>query len=71
MEEGKISGILYTKYEERNFFGADVFQNEEGNICIWLDEESFVVLTTIMAKRLRKTLDEAIRASLASMLGED
>lgn len=71
MDEEKISGVLYTKYDEQSFFGADVFQNEEGNICIWLDEKSFVVLTTVMAKRLRKTLDEAIRTSLARMLGED
>jgi hypothetical protein len=47
-----------------------VYPNPEGNICIWLNEKSFVVLTPIMAKRLRNTLDEAIRSALGMVLSE-
>jgi len=71
MEEEKISGVLYTKHEELYFSNADAYPNEEGNICISLDENSFAVLTPIMAKRLRKALDEAVRSSLGMMLGEE
>ena len=70
MDEENISGVLYTKHDELSFSYADAFPNEEGNICIWLDEKSFAVLTPIMAKRLRKTLDEAIRSSLGMVLSE-
>jgi len=70
MEEDKISGVLFTKYNELNFFGADAYPNEEGNICIRLDEESFAVLTPIMAKRLNTAIDEAVRSSLGMVLGE-
>jgi hypothetical protein len=71
MDEEKISGVLYTKYDELSFSDADAYTNEEGNICIRLDEKSFAVLTPIMAKRLRKTLDEAIRSSLGMVLSEE
>ncbi len=70
MDQEKISGVLYTKYDELNFSNADAFPNEEGNICLSLDEKSFAVLTPIMAKRLRKALDEAIRSSLSMVLSE-
>lgn len=71
MDENKISGVLFTKHDELNFFNADAFPNEEGNICIWLNERSFAVLTPVMAKRLNKVLDEAIRSSLSMVLGEE
>ena len=71
MEEEKISGVLYTKYDELNFSNAEAYPNEEGNICIKLDEKRFAVLTPIMAKRLRKALDEAVRSSLGMVLGEE
>jgi hypothetical protein len=71
METERIYGVLYTKYNELNFSDADVYPNEEGNICIKFDEKSFVVLTPIMAKRLRKILDEAVRSSLGMILGEE
>lgn len=67
----KISGVLFTKYDELNFSNADAYPNEEGNICISLDENSFAVFTPIMAKRLRKALDEAVRSSLGMVLGEE
>ncbi len=70
MEEDKKRGVLFTKYDELNFFEADAYPNEEGNICIRLDEESFAVLTPIMAKRLNNALDEAVRSSLGMVLGE-
>jgi hypothetical protein len=70
MDEEKISGVLYTKHDELSFSNADVYPNSEGNICIWLNEKSFVVLTPIMAKRLRNTLDEAIRSALGMVLSE-
>ena len=71
MEEEKVSGVLFTKHDELNFFDADVFPNEEGNICIRMDEKSFTVLTPIMAKRLNKLLGEAVRSSLGMVLGEE
>ena len=71
MGEEKISGVLYTKHDELNFSNADAYPNEEGNICIRLDEKSFAVITPIMAKRLRKVLDEAIRSSLGMVLGQE
>ena len=71
MEEAKISGVLFTKNDELNFSDADAYPNEEGNICIRLDEKSFAVLTPIMAKRLNKALDEAVRSSLGMVLGEE
>ena len=71
MDEEKISGALYTKYDELNFSNADAYPNEEGNISISLNKESFAVLTPIMAKRLRKTLDEAIRSSIGMALSEE
>ena len=71
MEEDKISGVLFTKYDELNFFEADAYTNEEGNICVKFDDKSFVVLTPIMAKRLNKLLDEAIRSSLGMVLEEE
>lgn len=64
MEEDKISGVLTTKHDELNFSNADAFPNEEGNICIWLDEKSFAVLTPLMAKRLNKVINEAVMSSL-------
>lgn len=71
MDEEKISGVLYTKYDELNFSNADAYPNEEGNICIRFDEKSFAVLTPIMAKRLRKALDEAVRSSLGMVLSQE
>lgn len=71
MGEEKISGVLYTKHDELNFSNADAYPNEEGNICIRLDDISFAVLTPIMAKRLRKALDEAVRSSLGMVLSEE
>ncbi len=53
MQEENISGVLYTKYDEVNFSCADVYPNEEGNICIKIDKDSWIVLTPIMAKRLK------------------
>ena len=71
MEEFEIRGVLFTKHDELHFSGGDAYPNEEGNICIRLDEKSFAVLTPIMAKRLNKALDEAIRSSLGMVLGEE
>ena len=70
MNEDNISGVLFTKHDELQFSNADAFTNDEGNICVWLDEKSFAVLTPIMAKRLNKALDEAVRSSLGMVLGE-
>ncbi len=70
MEE-EISGVLFTKYDELNFSEGDAYPNQEGNICIKFDEKSFAVLTPVMAKRLNKSLDEAIRSSLGMVLSEE
>ncbi|MFT7158628.1 MAG: hypothetical protein ACI8Q1_003661 [Parvicella sp.] len=70
MDENNISGVLFTKHDELHFSNADAFANKEGNICVWLDDKSFAVLTPIMAKRLNKVLDEAVRSSLGMVLGE-
>jgi len=69
MEE-EIRGTLFTKYDELNFSDGDAYPNEEGNICVKFDDRSFVVLTPIMAKRLNRLLDEAIRSSLGMVLSE-
>ncbi len=71
MDEEKISGVLFTKHDELNFSHADAYPNEEGNICIRLDEKTFAVLTPIMAKRLSKALDGSIRSSIGMVLGEE
>jgi len=71
MDEEKISGTLFTKHDELNFSDADAYPNGEGNICLSLDEKNFAVLTPVMAKRLRKALDEAIRSSIGMVLGEE
>lgn len=71
MREENISGVLYTKHDELNFSNADAYPNQEGNICISLDENSYAILTPIMAKRLRKALDEALRSALSMVLGEE
>jgi hypothetical protein len=70
-EDRNICGVLYTKHDELNFTNADAYSNDAGNICIRLDDESFAVMTPIMAKRLRKALDEAIRSAVGMVLGED
>ena len=71
MEEENISGVLYTKHDELSFSNADAYPNQEGNICISLDEKNYAILTPIMAKRLRKALDEAVRSALGMVLGEE
>lgn len=71
MEEENISGVLYTKHDEPNFSNADAYPNKEGNICISLEENSYVILTPIMAKRLRRALDEAVRSALSTVLGKE
>mgnify|MGYP003457824089 CR=1 FL=1 len=71
IDEPKICGEVFTKRDEFNFFAADVYPNQEGNICIRLDDESHIILSPIMAKRLRSKIDEAIRDSLGMVLAEE
>lgn len=71
MEEENISGVLTTKRDELNFFEGDAYPNQEGNVCVRFDEESYMVLTPVMAKRLNKKIDEAIRSSLGMVLSEE
>lgn len=71
MEEDEVRGVLYTIHDELNFSDGDAYPNEEGNICLKFDDKSFVVLTPLMAKRLNRLLDEAIRSSLGMTLSEE
>ena len=70
LEEEKISGLLTTKCDELSFFDAGAYPNTEGNICVRLDEESYMVLTPVMAKRLNKQIEESVRSSLGMVLSE-
>jgi hypothetical protein len=70
MNEEKISGELITKRDELTFRDADAYANSEGNIYVRFDDESGLLLTPIMAKRLNKLIDEAIRSSLSMVLSE-
>ena len=71
MQEENISGVLYTKYDEVNFSCADVYPNEEGNVCIKIDKDSWIVLTPMLAKRLKGCLSQSINSSLGMILGEE
>lgn len=73
MNEENISGQIRTKRDELDFFKADAYPNTEGNVCIRFDEDedSFMVLTPIMAKRFSKLIDEAARSSLSMILSEE
>ena len=71
MSEDLFSGTLTTKRDELNFFEVDVFPNSEGNVCIYFEEGNYLALTPLMAKKLNKSLDEAIRASLAMVLSQE
>lgn len=61
---------LFTKRSHDEFFNGDAFVNDSGNVCIYLDDENFAVLTPKMAKRLSLRLDEACRQALADHLSE-
>jgi hypothetical protein len=71
MEEENISGVLTTERDELNFFEADVYPNQEGNICIRFDEKSYAVLSPMMAKKLNKLIDESVRSSLGMLLSQE
>lgn len=70
MSEDSIHLELFTKHDHREFFNGDAFVNDSGNVCIYLDEKNFAVLTPKMAKRLSQRLDEASRQALAEHLAE-
>jgi len=61
---------LFTKRSEDTFLEADVYVNDSGNICIYLDEVNYAVVTPLMAKRLSLRLDEASRTALAKHISE-
>ncbi|MFT5814787.1 MAG: hypothetical protein ACI9VT_002555 [Psychroserpens sp.] len=71
MENVDISGVLTTKRDELDFTGGDAYSNKEGNICIRFDEDSYAVLTPVMAKRLNKLISEAVSSSLGMVLSEE
>jgi len=71
MEDENIQGTLLTEYDELNFSNGDAYANPEGNICIKFDDKNFTIFTPVMAKRLNKLIDEAVRESLGMVLGQE
>jgi hypothetical protein len=69
MDNVDISGVLTTKRDELDFTDGDAYANKEGNICIRFDEDSYAILTPVMAKRLNKLISEAVSSSLALLIG--
>lgn len=70
MKEENISGQITTSRDEVSFFEVDAYPNDEGNVCISFDENSYMILTPIMAKRFSKLIDEAARSTLSMIMSE-
>jgi len=71
IDDLKICGEVTTRRDDFSFFDADVYPDQEGNICIRLDDDSYIILSPIMAKRFKNKIDEAIRESLAMVLSQE
>lgn len=70
MRDDAVHLGLFTERSHDEFFKEDAFVDDSGNVCIYLDERNYAVLTPKMAKRLSNLLDEASRQALAEHLSE-
>ena len=70
MTQKSIILEMFTRHMNEEFFDGQVYINEMGNVCLYLDDENFLVLTPVMAKRLAEALNQAGREALANLLTE-
>ena len=70
MYEETFSGKLITKHDTCEFLSADAYPDHEGNVLVKFDDNSYLTLTPVMAKKLVNSLNEAIESAIEMILSE-